>query len=100
MTTQEIAATEELREQHIEELEAEGGPDWAKAHQPGSISCHELLDRTSLIADNVEAFIVAHPACVQNKEWFALAERAASTLHELYQRVGAEHLSIEGENDQ
>ena len=95
MTTQEIAAIEELREQHIEELAAEYGPDWAKTHQPGSVSCHELLDRTSLLADNVENYIVAHPACVQNKELFALAERAAAALHELYQRVGAQHLDRE-----
>ena len=95
MTTKDITATEELREQHIEELASEYGSDWAKAHQPVSVSCHELLDRTSLIVDNVETFIVAHPACVQNKEWFALAERAASALQELYQKVGAEHLDRE-----
>ncbi|MGI8982045.1 MAG: hypothetical protein ACR2FY_22660 [Pirellulaceae bacterium] len=95
MTTKDIATNDELREQHIEELEAEDGPDWAKSHQPGSASCHELLDRTALIVDNVENFVVAHPACVQNKEWFALAERAAAALHELYQKVGVEHLDQE-----
>lgn len=92
MSTKNVAETEELREQHVEELEAEFGPEWEKMHQPGSVSCHELLDRTAMMADNVEKFIVSHPACVRNKEWFALAERAAAALHDLYQRVGTEHL--------
>ena len=88
---------EQDRQQRMNELAAESGPDWAKQYAPGSFGCHELLDRTSLAADMVEEFVLSHPACVQNAEWFALAEQAAAALRELYQRVGAEHLSSEGE---
>lgn len=92
MSSKNVTETAGLREQYVDDLEAEFGPEWEKTHQPGSVSCHELLDRTALLADNVEKFIVSHPACVRNKEWFALAERAANALHQLYQRVGTEHL--------
>ena len=44
----------------------------------------------------VDQFVVSHPACLQNAEWFALAEQAAAALRELYQRVGAEHLTADG----
>ncbi|MBX6314413.1 MAG: hypothetical protein IRY99_16090 [Isosphaeraceae bacterium] len=39
-----------------------------------------------------ESMLSHHPACVQNAEWFALAERAVTALGELYQKIGQEHL--------
>jgi hypothetical protein len=44
------------------------------------------------MADTVEQYVLNHPACVQNKDWFALAEQAVGALRELYQQIGAEHL--------
>jgi hypothetical protein len=84
--------TEQERHQRIAELIADNGPDWAEQYKPGSFGCHELLDRTSLVADLVERYVQSHPACVQNPDWFALAEKAVAALRELYQRIGAEHL--------
>ncbi len=74
------------------ELAADHGPGWADGYRPGTVGCHELLDRTALVADMVEKVLVSHPACVASPEWYALAERAAAALHELYQRVGDAHL--------
>lgn len=88
--------TEESRREIIEEMVAERGPTWAEDYKPGSFGCHELLDRTSTVADMLERLVVAHPACALNPEWYALAERAASSLRDLYQRIGAEHLDAEG----
>jgi hypothetical protein len=84
--------TEAERQHRVAELVADYGPDWSEQYKPGSFGCHELLDRTSLAADLVERYVSDHPACVQNPDWFALAEQAAAALHELYQRIGAEHL--------
>ncbi len=84
MSTAEIAAS------------ANGQADSADSeadYAPGSVGCHELLDRTSMLADMVEQYLVEHPACTGRPEWHALAERAAAALHELYQKVGAEHLT-------
>ena len=84
---------EEERQQLIEELVADQGSEWAERHKPGSFGCHELLDRTALVADILERYVLSHPACAQNKEWFELAEQAASALQALYQRVGEAHLT-------
>jgi hypothetical protein len=91
---------EQDRQERPNELTAENGPEWMEQSKPGSFGCHELLDRTSLIAANLEQFVLSHPACVQNAEWYALAEKAAAALHELYQRVGAEHLGADNSSDE
>ena len=83
---------EQERQQRIGDMASELGPAWAEQYKPGSFGCHELLDRTSLAADTVEQYILSHPACFQNAEWYALAEQAAAALRELYQRVGGEHM--------
>lgn len=75
----------------INEMVAEEGADWLEQYKPGSFGCHELLDRTSVAAENVERSVLSHPACVQNPEWYALAEQAVSALNRLYQSIGAEH---------
>lgn len=83
---------EAQRVQRLSELAADLGPDWARPFVPGSSGCHELLDRTSMIADNVERYILDHPSCARDAEWYALADRAVTALRELYQSVGAAHL--------
>lgn len=83
------------RQRLIAELAADSGNDWAREFLPGTSGCHELLDRTAMFADMIERHLTTHPACIANPEWYELAERAASALHELYQRVGAEHLAAE-----
>ncbi len=87
---------ERERQQRIDEMIAEHGPQWSEPYKPGSFGCHELLDRTSMAADIVEQYVLSHPACAQNKDWFALADQAVAALRELYQRVGAEHLDDQG----
>lgn len=83
---------EQERARSIDEFIIADGPQWAEKHVPGSFGCHELLDRTSVAAALVDTYILNHPACVQNAEWFALAERASSALNELYQRIGSLYL--------
>jgi hypothetical protein len=91
--TAKLTHTEQERRRYIEEMIADHGPDWAEPYQPGSFGCHELLDRTALLAELVERSLLSHPACVQDPDWFALAERAGAALQELYQRVGEKHLA-------
>jgi hypothetical protein len=67
-------------------------------YKPGSFGCHELLDRTSLLANQIETWLLDHPACLDRPEFYALAERAASALHELYQRIGEVHLDAQEAN--
>ena len=86
---------EQERLRQAAELASDSGKDWAAAYSPGSFGCHELLDRTALLAGQIEQQIQTHPACVANAEWFLLAEQAGAALRELYQQIGAEHLAID-----
>jgi hypothetical protein len=70
--------------------------DWMERFKPGSLGCHELLDRSSTLADSIEHLLLNHPSCVIEPEWYALADRAAAALRELYQRIGSDHLEIAG----
>jgi hypothetical protein len=45
-----------------------------------------------MAGDIVEQYVLSHPACAQNQDWFALADQAVSALRELYQRIGEAHL--------
>ena len=76
------------RAERAAELVAEYGPDWPEQWAPGTLGSHELLDRTFIVADNLENFVLSHPACVANAEWYALASQAVDLLQMLYQEVG------------
>jgi len=86
---------EQDRQRRAGELSADSGEDWAREYRPGSVGCHELLDRTALLTDMLERHILAHPACIARPEWFRLAEQATSVLRELYQQIGAEHMAMD-----
>ena len=85
---------EKDRADEIAKLASDVGADWANSYGPGSFGCHELLDRTAIFADLIEQQIQRHPACIAHPEWFFKAEQAAAMLRELYQQIGAEHLSV------
>jgi hypothetical protein len=87
-----IPDAEQERQQRIEELAAEDGPRWSDKFRPGSFGCHELLDRTSMVAGLLDQYVISHPACVLDPEWYALARQASEALAELYHRIGARHL--------
>jgi len=91
---------EQERQDLLDEMLVEHGPAWADQFRPGSLGCHELLDRSLLTAEFVEQTVLNHPACIQNPEWFELASRAVMALHELYQAIGAEHLQAGNQADE
>lgn len=95
MNTNAAATAEDVEQDRLRrlaELDAEEGPSWADQFKPGSFGCHELLDRTAMLADLVEERLLSHPACATDRDWYALADRAVSALRELYQRVGEKHI--------
>lgn len=91
---EELSDSSMLRETLLKELEIkENDP----LNAPGSYSCHELLHTTSIAMAGIDDFLLNHPACVSNPHWFSLAHFAMSSLHSLYQSIGAEHLPKIGE---
>ena len=91
--TKKTDELEQGRQGLVQEMVAEFGPAWTAQYRPGSFGCHELLDRSLLTAKMVEEIVLNHPACIQNPDWCGLAHTAARALHDLYQRIGAEHLT-------
>jgi len=87
--------TERQRRQKLRELVAEMDAAELSQFASGTFGCHELLDRVLVLGNNVEQYVLDHPACVQNEEWYALANQAVKALRELYQLVGAAHLNGE-----
>ena len=73
-----------------------GGTGMSKAtpFSPGTLGCHEALDRTSILADQVEN-LSEHPAIMLNPEWRRIACAAAELLADLYQKIGAVHLTAD-----
>jgi len=91
LDTESSRDLENQRQQSLQEYESQTAPAAIEDFRPGSFGCHELLDRTSLLADQVERAILSHPACLQNREWYQLAWEASAALRELYQRIGSKH---------
>jgi hypothetical protein len=89
--------TNQERQRLMNDMITGHGPQWAEHYKSGSFGCHELLDRTSLVADIVGRHVLSRPACVQDRDWFALAEQAVTALREMYERMGETHLC--GKND-
>jgi hypothetical protein len=73
----------ERRRQLIADTEGEVGERWREQYLPGSAGCHELLDRTALVLDLLDRYIVEHPACFEKEAWFELAAEAARLLQTL-----------------
>jgi hypothetical protein len=70
---------ESQRQESLRELESDGEKARLEHFSPGTFDCHELLDRTILLAEQVERSILSHPACIQNREW-ALSQNEAFAL--------------------
>ena len=62
---------------------------------PGTFGCHEALHTSSLLMDQVASQLMEHPAILQNKAWLQKAEEAHKALFDLYQAIGAAHLTGE-----
>jgi hypothetical protein len=88
---------ENQRQQSLQEYESQSAPSALEDFRPGTFGSHELLDRTSLLAEQIEHAILSHPSCLQNREWYQLAWEAFAALRELYQRIGSEHLNLPDE---
>jgi hypothetical protein len=64
-------------------------PDFA----PGTMGCHELLHMAAYLTHAIDAEIMGHPALAQRPKWRKHALKALNAMSDLYQAIGAEHLS-------
>ena len=68
MSKKQADPIKQERQQLLREITEDCGDDWPEEFKPGSAGCHELLDRTLLVADLLEKYVQSHPACVQRVE--------------------------------
>lgn len=55
----------------------------------GPLGQHEILDRTAIIVQLVDALLLSHPTLADNSEWYKLAQLASKALAHLYIAIGA-----------
>ena len=54
---------------------------------PGTFGSHEAADRTFLIMENVESYLLAHPTIIMNKAAFQKVYAASELLADVYQII-------------
>ncbi len=69
-----------------------------KGFAPGSIGCHELVDRIATMNFMFDEIITAHPALQEVEGWQKRADDIADSLHQFYQDIAAMHLAESGSN--
>jgi len=85
--------TEALRLELIADRgDGETEVDLQAKYAPGSCGCHEALHMASFLGSAISHELLEHGAILADAQWFALAERAASALGELYQAIGGKHI--------
>ncbi len=82
-----LEALEEAQKHHGEGLEG---------FSPGSYGCHEAFHTSHVCYEAVIRELLVHPAIIRDPLWYRLTSRASDTLYELYQQMGAGHLSLTG----
>jgi hypothetical protein len=65
---------------------------------PGSFGAHEAGDRTFIIYENIESYLLRHPTIAMNKEAFEKTYKAFELLLEVYQEIACDHVKIESGN--
>lgn len=58
------------------------------------IGRHKALDRSFMIGDNIEDFLIDHPYVILRPECYRLAFQAKELLQELYQKIGNSNFNV------
>lgn len=56
---------------------------------------HESLDRTFLVMDMFDEYVVKHPFVGQNQELLLMAREITDKMSDLYQAIGREYVKYE-----
>ena len=89
MTSIDPKEVEEDR-QRILALANENFNGEAEVHRrfdPGTHGSHEAADRTFIMIENIESYILNHPTVAMNKECFRMVHEAHQLLYEVYNNI-------------
>ncbi len=87
-----MTLNDELEKERLAAL-AEAPEHDPEQYQPGSFGCHEALHTTSLLMESVPRQLLNHPTILHDPEFYALTSEAHTALFDLYQAIGAKHLT-------
>ncbi len=54
---------------------------------PGSFGSHEAADRTFIMTENWDSYVLSHPTIAMNPEAYRMAKIAFEFMHEVYQII-------------
>ena len=77
------------RQNRLDEAACDADGAIADGYRPGTVGCHELLDRLLITTRFLDDSLLYHPALLLVPEWFAVASQSVDLLNGLYQQVGA-----------
>jgi len=63
-------------------------PDIDRRFGPASFGNHEAMDRTWMLLETFDAYVVQHPSVALCPEAFAMATHARSLMAEVYRIIG------------
>ena len=96
-TDQEI----EQERQQILAAAAENFDGEAEVHRrfdPGTFGSHEAADRTFMMIENIESYIMNHPTVAMNEECFKKVHTAHQLLYEVYNKIACADFPDEKES--
>ena len=85
-------------EESIETFETE--EEVHRRFDPGSFGSHEAANRTMLIMDNLEHYLLKHPTIIMNEQAYHQAFAACELLMDVYQKVACADIFNEEDGPQ
>lgn len=73
-------------------LVANAAGSFDESHKPGSFGFHEALDRTYLVSEHWESFIMGHPSVFLDAELYREANTILTAVTNFYSKLGQKHL--------
>jgi hypothetical protein len=66
----------------------------AKKSKLTELHYHEALDRSSILSNMIDNYLIQHPVCKLDKEVAVLVEEAATKLYQAYQLIGQRSIEL------
>lgn len=72
-------------------LVAKAAGSFDESHKPGSFGFHEALDRTYLVTEHWDSFILGHPSVFLDAELYREANSILASIANFYSKLGQKH---------
>lgn len=84
-----------MMDDRLEMLKEYGGLDQVKAEYDNIFGIHEAMDRTSILMEQINEYVLNHPFILLHQDLYDLTEDIHNKLYSLYQELGKYSLEKE-----